>query len=129
MPKFSIVIAATAVLALTPSAYAQDGDAEAGAKVFRKCAACHNVDNAKAKVGPSLQGVIGRQPGTVEGFKYSKAMVAFGEGKVWNAELLTEYLARPRDIVKGTRMAFAGLKKDDDIANVIAYISQFSPSE
>ncbi|MEE4014850.1 cytochrome c family protein [Roseibium sp. FZY0029] len=129
MRKFTILLAAVTVLASSPIANAQDGDPEAGAKVFRKCAACHNIETDKQKVGPSLQGVIGRQPGTVEDFKYSKAMVEFGEGKVWNAELLTVYLAKPRDVVKGTRMAFAGLKKDEDIANVIAYVSQFSPSE
>jgi len=129
MLKASTPIAAAVLLAAAASANAQEGDVEAGAKVFRKCAACHNVETAKKKVGPSLQGVIGRQPGTVEDFKYSKAMVAFGEDKIWDEALLTEYLAKPRDMVKGTRMAFAGLRTDEDIANVIAYISQYSPSE
>jgi cytochrome c len=133
MPKYALLIAA-AFLAATPFAYApaasaQDGDPEAGARVFRKCAACHNVETSKKKVGPSLQGVIGRQPGTVEDFKYSKAMAAFGEGRIWDEALLTEYLAKPRDMVKGTRMAFAGLKTDEEIADVIAYIRQYSPSE
>lgn len=129
MLKIKIILASSAIFAGTAIASAQDSDAEAGAKVFRKCAVCHNIENDKKKVGPSLQGVIGRQPGTVDGFNYSKAMVAFGEGKVWDTELLTEYLANPRDLVKGTRMAFAGLKKDEDIANVIAYISRYSPSK
>ena len=75
MRKFTVLLAAATVLASSPIANAQDGDAEAGAKVFRKCAACHNIETDKQKVGPSLQGVIGRQPGTVEDFKYSKAMV------------------------------------------------------
>lgn len=129
MMKITVMLASAAIFSGTAMANAQDGDAEAGAKVFRKCAVCHNVENDKKKVGPSLKGVIGRQPGTVAGFNYSDAMVAFGEGKVWNTELLTEYLAKPRDVVKGTRMAFAGLNKDEDIANVIAYISQFSSPE
>ncbi|TYC61974.1 cytochrome c family protein [Rhodobacterales bacterium] len=123
----TIILAAISLTGSVSLATAQDGDPEAGAKVFRKCAACHNIENAKRKVGPSLQGVIGRQPGTVEGFKYSKGMIEFGEGKVWSAELLSEYLPDPRGMVKGTKMAFAGLKKEEDVANVIAYISQFSP--
>ena len=88
--------------------------------------ACHNVENDKAKVGPTLQNVIGRQPGTVDGFRYSKAMQAFGAGKVWNEELLATYLANPREVVKGTKMVFPGLKKDQEIADVIAYVNQFS---
>lgn len=115
-------------LALTLPAAAQEGDAAAGATVFKKCTACHNVDNPKAKVGPSLQGVIGRQPGIVEGFKYSKAMTDFGAGKVWNDELLTTYLADPRGVVKGTKMAFAGLKEPKDIADVIAFLKQHTPA-
>lgn len=129
MSKITIFLAAAAVVAIAPCANAQEGDAEAGSKVFKKCAVCHNIETDKKKVGPSLQGVIGRQPGTREGYSYSKAMIAFGEGKVWDEALLTEYLAKPRDVVKGTKMAFAGLKKDEDIANVIAYIQQFSPAQ
>lgn len=114
-------------LALGPSlALAQEGDAAAGKLVFNKCMACHNVDNDKAKVGPSLKGLIGRQPGTVEGFKYSPAMVEFGAGKVWDEALLKTYLPDPKGLVKGTKMAFAGLKKDDEVLNVIAYLKQFS---
>lgn len=111
---------------LTTPAFAMDGDVEAGEKVFRKCASCHVVDSDQNKVGPSLQNVIGRVPGTVEGFKYSNAMVAFGEENVWDEETLMSYLAKPRDVVKGTRMAFAGLKKEEDLVNVIAYLKSFS---
>ncbi len=104
-------------------------DLAAGEKVFRQCQACHAAgDGAKHKVGPNLNGVIGRTAGTAEGFKYSDAMIAKGEeGLVWNADVLTEFLAAPRDYVPGTRMAFAGLRKDQQIADVIAFISQFSP--
>jgi len=112
---------------ISAPAQAMDGDVEAGEKVFRKCSACHVVDSDKNKVGPSLQNVFGRQPGVVEGFKYSKAMVEYGEGQVWNEENMAAYLANPRGVVKGTRMAFAGLKKEDELANVIAYMKQFSP--
>lgn len=129
MNKF-IAITAAATFALgVNGAFAAShsaGDAEAGADVFKKCAACHNVEEAKNKVGPHLVNVIGRTPGSLEGFKYSNAMVEFGDGKVWDETTLTEYLANPRGVVKGTRMAFAGLKSDEELANVIAYLKTFS---
>jgi cytochrome c2 len=103
------------------------GDAAQGEKVFKKCATCHTVEPGKNKIGPSLAGVIGRQAGTLDGYKYSKAMVAYGEsGIVWSEDTLNTYLIKPRDEVKGTKMTFPGLKKDDDRANVIAYLMQFS---
>ncbi|TCD10994.1 c-type cytochrome [Oricola cellulosilytica] len=101
------------------------GDPAAGEKVFNKCKACHVADEAKNKVGPHLVGVIGRTAGTVEDFRYSSAMVEAGEGGlVWDVPSLSEYLAKPRDKVKGTKMAFAGLKKEDEIADVIAYLNE-----
>ena len=104
------------------------GDPEAGAKVFKKCKACHVVESAKNRVGPSLQNLIGRQAGTVENYKYSKAMIAHGaEGTVWNAESLSVYLEAPKKVVPGTKMSFRGLKKAEDRENVIAYLEQFSP--
>ena len=120
-----------AVLGLSAaSAQAQQaGDPAAGAAVFKKCLACHNVETDKAKIGPSLKGVIGRQPGTMTGFSYSSAMKGFGEGKLWDDALLAEYLHDPRAIVKGTKMAFAGLKKDQEIADVIAYLKTFGPGQ
>lgn len=120
----------SAAIALGQQASAADGDAAAGEKVFAKCRACHNVEEEKNKVGPHLVNLIGRQPGSMPGFKYSKGMTEFGEGKVWSAELLETYLPNPRETVKGTRMAFAGLKDPQEIADVIAYLSQFSkPAE
>jgi len=104
----------------TPVANA--ADAAAGKKTFRLCAACHALDG-KNRVGPHLDGVIGRSVASVEGFRYSKAMVAFGEdGKVWDEQHLAEYLAAPRTTVKGTTMAFAGVKKPEDIANLIEFL-------
>ncbi|MBO3761726.1 cytochrome c family protein [Ciceribacter sp. L1K22] len=126
MSKFFAFAFSMAVVLAPTLTLAQEGDAAAGKTVFNKCMACHNVDTDKAKVGPSLKGVIGRQPGTVEGFKYSKAMVDFGAGKVWDEALLTAYLPDPRGLVKGTKMAFAGLKTDKEVADVIAYLKQFS---
>ncbi|TWG99465.1 cytochrome c [Mesorhizobium sp. J18] len=107
------------------SAHAQDP--AAGEKVFAKCKACHVADTDQNKIGPSLKGIVGRTAGTHEGFKYSPAMIEAGEGGlVWNEETLTEYLRSPKEMVPKTKMAFVGLKKDEDLANVIAYLEQFS---
>jgi len=109
----------------TNSSQAQD--AAAGEKVFTKCKVCHVADADTNKIGPSLQGVIGRIAGTHPDFKYSEAMIAAGaSGVKWDEPTLTAYLHDPKALVKGTKMAFAGLKKDEDVANVIAYLKQFS---
>ena len=97
-------------------------DAAKVKKVFNKCKACHVVNKTKNKVGPHLKGIIGRQAASVEGYKYSKAMKA--SGLVWDDATLAAYLKKPRKFVKGTKMAFAGLRKDKDIANVIAYLKE-----
>lgn len=102
----------------------------AGEKVFRKCQACHKIgEGAKHGVGPHLNDLFGRQAGGAEGFaRYSKRMVAMGEeGLVWDEQSLTEYLADPRGMVKGTRMAFAGLRKEADLEAVIAYLEAAQP--
>lgn len=112
---------ATGVLGMAP-AWA-DGDAAAGKKVFNKCMACHDAVGDKNKVGPSLHGVVGRKAGTFDGFKYSEAMKAAGEGGLaWDEANIAEYVKDPKAKVPGNKMAFAGLKKDEDIANVIAYL-------
>lgn len=123
--KFTAVVLATLAVSVSAPAFAE-GDAEKGKKVFRKCQACHVVDSDKNKVGPTLQNVMGRVPGSVEGFKYSDAMIAYGEDHVWDAETLDAYLEKPRTAVKGTRMAFAGLRKEQDRADVIAYLMEHS---
>ena len=119
-------IAAFALAALAGglvSAPALAQDAAAGKKVFAKCMACHDAKAEKNKVGPHLVGVIGRTAGTVEKFKYSPAMTAAGEGGlVWDEAKIAEYLKKPKEFVDGNKMAFPGLKKDEDIANVIAYL-------
>jgi cytochrome c len=105
----------------------QAQDAAAGEKVFTKCKVCHIADQDQNKIGPSLNGVIGRTAGTHPGYTYSQAMIAAGKsGVVWDEATLTTYLRDPKAMVKGTKMAFPGLKKDEDIANVIAYLKQFS---
>ncbi|MBO0345824.1 c-type cytochrome [Roseibium limicola] len=121
-----LTIAATIGLAMTAQAFAE-GDAAKGEKVFRKCAACHAVgEGAKNKVGPQLNGLIDRPAATVEGYKYSKAMKAKGEeGLVWSEDNLHAYLTKPKDFVPKTKMAFAGLRKEADIDNIIAYLKQY----
>ena len=99
---------------------AQDGDPAAGEKVFRQCQACHVIDAEQNRVGPNLVGIIGRPAGSVEGFKYSDAMA--NSGIVWDETTIAEYLANPREYVDGNRMAFAGLRNEQQIADVIAYI-------
>lgn len=98
---------------------------EAGENVFKKCKACHKVgDGAKNGSGPQLNGLIGRAIGGVDGFRYSKTLAEMGGN--WDAENLAAFLADPRGYAKGTKMSFAGLKKDEDIAAVTAYLSTFS---
>lgn len=97
-------------------------DAAAGEKVFGKCKACHKLDGADS-TGPHLNGVVGRPVGSIGGFAYSDAMHAHaGEAPDWTPEALQEFLADPKGIVKGTKMSFAGLKKVEDRANLIAYL-------
>ncbi|MDT8344736.1 MAG: cytochrome c family protein [Thermohalobaculum sp.] len=125
MRKIASIAAALAALAMAGAA--QAGDADAGKKVFNKCKACHKLEEGKNGVGPSLHGLVGRPIGVVAGFKYSDAMTAYGAGgKVWDEAALTAYLADPKGVVPGTKMAFAGLKKPEEIANVIAYIAHES---
>lgn len=105
-------------------AFADEALIAEGEKVFKRCAACHQIGpDAQHRVGPELTDVIGRTAGTAEGFKYSKAMIEKGqEGWVWTEENLTHYLENPRADVKGTTMAFAGLKKEEERKAVVAYI-------
>ena len=127
MKLHCLVIAAAFAL---PAALAHaDGDPVAGAQVFKKCMACHTATGPTNKVGPTLMGVVGRPVASVEGYKYSKAMMDFGQGKTWTEEELTAYLPKPKDLVPGTKMAFAGLKKPEEIANVIAYLKDPSKAK
>ncbi len=101
------------------------GDVTSGEKIFKKCAACHSiVKGGKNNIGPALYNVVGRQSGAVEDYKYSKALVA--HGKVWSFEELNGYLLKPAKWIKGTKMAFAGLRKEKDRASVIKYLNQNS---
>jgi cytochrome c len=97
-----------------------DGDAAKGQKVFAKCKTCHEIATDKNKVGPTLQGVIGRKAGAVAGFKYSEAMR--NSGVTWDTTTIAEYVAKPKEFIAGNKMAFAGLKKEDEIEDLVAYI-------
>ena len=101
------------------------GDLTHGEKIFKKCSACHQIaSGGKNMIGPNLWNIIGRTAGSVSDYKYSKAMVAYG--KEWNFEEMNSYLIKPQAYVKGTKMAFAGLRKEKDRASVILFMNSKS---
>ena len=101
------------------------GDLATGEKVFKKCSACHSiVKGGKNNIGPALYNVVGRKVGAVSDYKYSKALAAYGNA--WTFEELNGYLIKPAKWIKGTKMAFAGLRKEKDRASVILYLNQNS---
>ena len=103
------------------------GDLGHGEKVFKKCTACHQIaSGGKNMIGPNLWGVIGRTAGSVGDYKYSKAMIAYG--KEWTFEEMNNYLVKPQAFIKGTKMAFAGLRKEKDRASVILFMNSKSGS-
>ena len=121
MKLFTLALAALAVSAATPTL--AEGDAAAGKTVFKKCMACHAADKDQNKVGPHLVGIAGRKAAAIEGFAYSDAIKAKGaEGLVWDDANITAYVKAPKEFIAGNKMAFAGLKKDEDIVNLIAYL-------
>lgn len=101
------------------------GDAEAGGKLFSKtCGGCHSIgENARSGFGPHLNGVIGRQAGSLPGYQFSEAMK--NSGVVWTPETLAAYIEAPKKVVKGTRMIFWGISDPEKIANLLAYIETF----
>lgn len=119
------LIAATLGLAAGP--VLADGDPEDGEKVFRKCKSCHQVgEDADNRVGPVLNGIVGSAAGQNPDYSYSDALMeAAANGLVWNDENLAAYLRKPKDLIAGTKMSFAGLRKDEDIEDVIAYLATF----
>ena len=120
----TLLIAATLpAFILTPAGIAravEAGDPALGKKVFVKCQACHSLEAGKNKVGPSLHGVIGRASGTEADFNYSDAMK--NAHLTWDPETLDKYLTKPRDVVPGTKMSFAGLRNETDRKDLIAYL-------
>jgi cytochrome c len=103
------------------------GDITSGEKVFKKCAACHSINKGgKNKIGPALYNVVGRAVGGVNDYKYSKALASYG--KEWTFEELNGFLTKPSSYLKGTKMSYAGLRKEKDRASVIKYLNQNSDS-
>ena len=101
------------------------GDVVSGEKIFKKCAACHSINKSgKNKIGPALYNVVGRAVGGVDGYKYSKALASYG--KDWTFEELNGFLKKPASYLKGTKMSYAGLRKEKDRASVIKYLNQSS---
>ena len=119
-----LTISLLALMALPAAALAQDaGDPAAGEKVFAQCKACHEAEKGVNKVGPTLKGVIGRNVASVPEYKYSTAMLDFAKTHpAWTDELFLTYIENPKKEVPGTKMAFAGVKKPDDRANLLAYL-------
>jgi cytochrome c len=118
MHDFLIAAAALVLSATVSEAYAQDADA--GKKVFNRCRACHAVEPGQNKVGPTLAGVVGRKAGTVEGFNYTDAMKS--SDVTWDEENLKKYLQDPKGFIPGNRMVFPGLKDEEDLSNLIAFL-------
>lgn len=135
----ALVLASTAVFAESHDAAEENtqlmvveaalagGDVAAGEKIFKKCKACHMIgEGAKPRTGPILTNIVGAEIGDAEGFKYSKGMLALAEeDTVWTIENLTAFFTKPKDFVAKTKMSFAGLKKEEDRANLIAYLASF----
>lgn len=114
------VLLVSALLGVGFVSTANAADADAGKKVFSKCAVCHTSVAGKNGLGPSLFGVVGRKSASIEGYAYSDAMKS--ANKTWDAATLDAYLKDPKAVVPGNKMAFAGLPNDTDRANVIAYL-------
>ncbi|MCG6903494.1 MAG: cytochrome c family protein [Rhodobacter sp.] len=117
-----------AILGLAALPALAEGDPEQGEKVFKKCKSCHTVgEDAKNKVGPLLNGIVNMPAAQNPDFKYSDAMTAAAaDGLIWDEESLATFLKKPKDMIPKTKMTFAGLRKEEEIADVIAYLMTFS---
>jgi len=101
------------------------GDLDHAKKVWKKCSACHSIKKGgKNKIGPALYSVLGRNVAALDNYKYSKALVAYG--KIWTLEEMNGFLKKPQAYIKGTKMAFAGLKKEEDRASILLFMNQNS---
>ncbi|MGN7871444.1 c-type cytochrome [Paracoccus sp. 22332] len=127
--KLTLCSMVSALCLIGHGAFAETvGDAAAGEKAFRKCAMCHTIgDGAVHRTGPELNKLFGRVAGTDNGFKYSDAMIAAGkDGLVWTPEKLDEFITNARKMVPGTKMTLASVRNEQERANIVAYIAQFS---
>lgn len=120
----SLTVAA-ACFGMSAAAMQLEGDVERGAKIYRKCASCHKIgEGAVNRTGPHLNELIGRVAGSIEGYRYSNVMAE--SGVVWTVEELDAFLEKPRTYMDGTKMSFAGLRKEQDRIDVIAYLATFT---
>jgi len=119
-------LAVAGALAVVPLAALAEGDPAAGERLFRPCMACHQIgEGAISRIGPHLNGLVGRTIGTVEGFRYSDTLSEAGvDGDVWSEAALSNFLENPRGYMPGTSMVFRGIRDEDDRANLIAYMLQ-----
>ena len=124
----TILSLAALLLSASPAVAQQGGDPAAGQRVFSQCRACHSIDaGGRSGVGPNLHGVIGRKAASVEGFRYSNAMKEKGDqGWTWSEENLHPYLRNPKEVVPGTNMSFPGIKNDQQLNDLIAYLKSQS---
>lgn len=126
MSTRSIITAFAAALVAVVSTIAHAQDVDAGKRAFNKCLACHAIGpGAATKVGPELNGVIGRKAGSVAGYNYSDANK--NSGITWTEEEFAAYIRNPQGVIKGTKMTFAGLKSDKEIADITAFLKTFGP--
>lgn len=121
MPRLTMILTAASLLMLT-AAPAIAADTAAGQTQFNKCRICHSLDAGKNMVGPSLHGLFGRKAGSADDFTYSEAMKS--SGIVWDDGTLTKYVRDPKEVVPGGKMAFPGIKDDQQIADLLAYLHQ-----
>jgi cytochrome c len=123
LKSMKMLALATAGLMIAGNAMAADCDVAKGEKQFRKCKACHKLEAGAKAVGPDLFGIVGRKIASADGFNYSSGMMEYAGGDaVWDAARLDAYLKKPKDEVPGTKMAFAGVKKEDQRADLICYL-------
>jgi cytochrome c len=124
---FNFIIKSISIVFLLSFVHsAQAADAGAGKKTFNKCKACHGVDEGgKNKLGPNLWNIVGAPVAAKEGYRYSKALLAYAaEAGTWNEENLDAWLKKPKDLVRKTKMIFPGLKKAEDRENLIAFLKE-----